>query len=128
MMLPRTCSSSPPNAWTASSQEASERFSSGLLYAWRDRNSVASAGGCSTTRWTAAARKLPDPNLSTMDMDLRTTFVLFELEGLSTPEIAQLAEIPLGTAASRLRRAREHFRESVAHYESEKKTTVRSST
>ena len=33
-----------------------------------------------------------------------------------------------GTAASRLRRAREHFRESVARYESEKKTTVRSST
>ena len=74
------------------------------------------------------AVELMDRILCTMDLDLRTTFVLFELEGLSTPEIAELAEIPLGTAASRLRRAREHFRESVARYESEKKTIVRSST
>jgi len=74
------------------------------------------------------AVELMDRILCTMDLDLLTTFVLFELEGLSTPEIAELAEIPLGTAAWRLRRAREHFRESVARYESEKKTTVRSST
>ena len=67
---------------------------------------------------------LMDRVLSTMDMDLRTTFVLFELEGLSTPEIAALAEIPLGTAASRLRRAREQFRETVARFENEKKNIV----
>ena len=65
---------------------------------------------------------LMDLRLSTMDMDLRTTFVLFELEGLSTPEIAALADIPLGTAASRLRRAREQFRETVARFENEKKS------
>jgi RNA polymerase sigma-70 factor (ECF subfamily) len=71
---------------------------------------------------------LMDRVLSTMDMDLRTTFVLFELEGLSTPEIAALAEIPLGTAASRLRRAREQFRETVARFENEKKSIVGSQT
>ena len=35
---------------------------------------------------------------------------MFELEGLSSPEIAASLEIPLGTVASRLRRAREQFR------------------
>ena len=41
--------------------------------------------------------------------DLRVSFVLYELEGLSSPEIATLLGIPLGTVASRLRRAREAF-------------------
>lgn len=41
--------------------------------------------------------------------DIRTAFVLFELEGLSVPEISQLTETKTGTVASRLRRARELF-------------------
>lgn len=41
--------------------------------------------------------------------DIRTAFVLFELEGLSVPEISQVTETKLGTVASRLRRARELF-------------------
>jgi len=65
---------------------------------------------------------LMDRVLSDMDFDLRTVFVLFEVEGMSTPEIAALVEIPLGTAASRLRRAREVFRTSVAAIEREKVT------
>ena len=65
---------------------------------------------------------LMDRVLSEMDFDLRTVFVLFEVEGMSTPEIAALVEIPLGTAASRLRRAREVFRTSVATIEREKIT------
>jgi RNA polymerase sigma-70 factor (ECF subfamily) len=60
------------------------------------------------------AIQLMDKVLSEMDLELRTVFILFELEGLTTPEIAALAEIPLGTAASRLRRAREAFRAGVA--------------
>jgi RNA polymerase sigma-70 factor (ECF subfamily) len=63
---------------------------------------------------------LMDRVLSEMDFDLRTVFVLFEVEGMSTPEIAELVGIPLGTAASRLRRAREVFRTSVAAIEREK--------
>jgi RNA polymerase sigma-70 factor (ECF subfamily) len=63
---------------------------------------------------------LMDRVLSQMDFDLRTVFVLFEVEGMSTPEIAELVGIPLGTAASRLRRAREIFRSSVAEIEREK--------
>lgn len=41
--------------------------------------------------------------------DIRTAFVLFELEGLSVPEISQVTETKPGTVASRLRRARELF-------------------
>jgi RNA polymerase sigma-70 factor (ECF subfamily) len=52
---------------------------------------------------------LLDEVLDAMTMDLRTVFVLFELEELPTAEIARLLEIPVGTAASRLRRAREEF-------------------
>lgn len=55
------------------------------------------------------ARELLDRVLDQMPMELKTVFILFELEGLTTPAIAEIAGIPLGTAASRLRRARETF-------------------
>lgn len=60
---------------------------------------------------------LADRVLSQMDPSLLTVFVLFELEGLSTPEIAEIIGVPLGTAASRLRRAREAFRTTAARLE-----------
>jgi RNA polymerase sigma-70 factor, ECF subfamily len=63
-------------------------------------------------------RALLDAALGAMDVDLRNVFVLFELEELSTPEIARLLEIPVGTAASRLRRARESFRAHVRRLQS----------
>ena len=59
-------------------------------------------------------RALLDAVLSAMPEELREVFVLFELEEMSTPEIATLLEIPVGTAASRLRRAREEFDRRVA--------------
>ena len=55
------------------------------------------------------ARRLLDSVLDAMPEELRVAFVLFELEGLEVREIAMLQEIPLGTASSRLRRAREEF-------------------
>jgi RNA polymerase sigma-70 factor (ECF subfamily) len=57
---------------------------------------------------------LLDRVLATMPGDLVTVFILFELEGLSAPEVARLVGIPVGTAASRLRRAREVFRIAVS--------------
>lgn len=63
------------------------------------------------------ARQLMDRVLSKMDTTLVTVFILFELEGLSSPEIAELAEIPLGTVASRLRRARQVFKAEVDQLE-----------
>jgi len=57
------------------------------------------------SRW----RHRLDVVLSALQPELRTVFVLFEFERLSSPEIAELLELPVGTVASRLRRAREEF-------------------
>ncbi|HEY1956088.1 MAG TPA: sigma-70 family RNA polymerase sigma factor [Polyangiaceae bacterium] len=59
------------------------------------------------------AKRVLERVLSEMDEDTRTVFVLFELEGLTSNEIAELLSIPVGTAASRLRRAREEFQLAV---------------
>ena len=64
-----------------------------------------------------AAVQLCDLALAKVDPDLAEVFVMFELEGLSSPEIAASLEIPLGTVASRLRRAREQFRVVVGRLE-----------
>jgi RNA polymerase sigma-70 factor (ECF subfamily) len=55
------------------------------------------------------ARELLDEVLVQLPLELRTVFVLFELEGMEVRQIAELQAIPLGTAGSRLRRAREEF-------------------
>jgi RNA polymerase sigma-70 factor (ECF subfamily) len=55
------------------------------------------------------ARALLDTVLASMPLELRTVFVLFELEGLPVKDIAEIEDIPVGTASSRLRRAREEF-------------------
>jgi RNA polymerase sigma-70 factor, ECF subfamily len=53
------------------------------------------------------ARRLLDQALLAMPLPIRAAFVLFEIEDLSLGDVAELLEIPRGTAASRLRRARE---------------------
>jgi RNA polymerase sigma-70 factor, ECF subfamily len=96
---------------------------------------VAFAWGRKTVRWqldedmdrrAATARNVLDEQtaiqlcdlaLSKVDPELAEIFVLFELEDLTSPEIAALLEIPLGTVASRLRRAREQFRLVVSRIE-----------
>jgi RNA polymerase sigma-70 factor (ECF subfamily) len=60
------------------------------------------------------ARELLDHLIDQIPLDLRTVFILFELEGLTSPQIAELVGTPLGTVASRLRRARERFATLVA--------------
>ncbi len=57
------------------------------------------------------ARARLDEILAAMDLDLRAVFVLYELEELTAPMIAELLELKLGTVSSRLRRAREFFKE-----------------
>ncbi len=58
------------------------------------------------------ARELLDQVLDELDDEARVVFVLYELEGLSSPEIASLLELPVGTVASRLRRGRAQFHEA----------------
>lgn len=55
-------------------------------------------------------RQLLDRILDQMVPDLRMVFVLYEFEELSMAEIAAALDIPQGTVASRLRRARADFR------------------
>ncbi len=69
------------------------------------------------------AKRLLEKVLSEMNEDLRTVFVLFELEGLTSVEIADLLQIPVGTAASRLRRAREEFQLAVTKLQLERGAT-----
>jgi len=65
----------------------------------------------------AQARSLLDALLAEMPVALRSVFVLFELDQLSTIEIADLLGVPRGTVASRLRRAREDFEKRVRRLE-----------
>ena len=55
------------------------------------------------------ARELLDRILNKMPDDLRSVFVLFELEELTIDEVAELLSLPRGTVATRLRRARMVF-------------------
>jgi RNA polymerase sigma-70 factor, ECF subfamily len=59
-------------------------------------------------------RQRLDRALDSLSHEHRSVFVLYELEGLSVPEIAGLLQLPLGTAASRLGRARARFAEVAA--------------
>jgi RNA polymerase sigma-70 factor (ECF subfamily) len=74
----------------------------------------------------ADERPLPDENaaarqdrdlvmraLQRIELSRRAVFVMHDLEGLPAPEIAEALEIPLGTAYSRLRQARQEFAEAV---------------
>ena len=55
------------------------------------------------------ARRWLDVVLSEMPDELRPVFVLFELEDMTMATIAELLNLPPGTVASRLRRARANF-------------------
>lgn len=54
--------------------------------------------------------------LDGMEEELRMVFVLFEVEEMTAAEIAELLEIPIGTAKSRLRRAREVFADRTSSF------------
>jgi RNA polymerase sigma-70 factor (ECF subfamily) len=56
------------------------------------------------------AREILDAVIASLDVDTRTVFMLTEYDGFTTPQIADVLDIPLGTVASRLRRAREKLR------------------
>jgi RNA polymerase sigma-70 factor (ECF subfamily) len=59
------------------------------------------------------ARELLDWVLAQMPVELRSVFILFEIEDITMATIAEMLELPPGTVASRLRRARALF-ESIA--------------
>jgi RNA polymerase sigma-70 factor (ECF subfamily) len=59
----------------------------------------------------ARALRWLDEILDAMDPTIRSVFVLYELEELTMAEIATALDLPPGTVASRLRRAREEFKD-----------------
>jgi RNA polymerase sigma-70 factor (ECF subfamily) len=60
------------------------------------------------------ARRVLNAIVDGLPTELREAFVLFELEELTAPRVAEILDIPLGTVASRVRRARDHVREQLA--------------
>ena len=59
-------------------------------------------------------RALLDEALEGLPEDIRSAFVLFEIEDMTLREIAEAMEVPQGTVASRVRRGRELFQREAA--------------
>jgi RNA polymerase sigma-70 factor (ECF subfamily) len=74
------------------------------------------AGGPHEAAVRAEAAQLVDRLLDGLDDDKRAVFILAELEQLSAPEIASALEIPVNTAYSRLRLARQEFAAAAARH------------
>ena len=76
------------------------------------------------TSWRSSAKPANCSNrfLDSMPLELRAVFVLYEMEELSMADIAILLQIPPGSVASRLRRAREQFQERVRRYQTSSTT------
>jgi len=65
----------------------------------------------------AGKLRLLDGLLAGMDLDLRSVFVLYEVEEMTMADIAAVLQLPPGTVASRLRRAREDFLSRVHRFQ-----------
>lgn len=59
------------------------------------------------------ARRLVLEALDTLDLEKRAVFVMHEIDGIAIPAVAAALEIPVNTAYSRLRLAREAFATAV---------------
>jgi len=68
---------------------------------------------------------LLDQVLDQMSPEQRAVFVMFEVEEMSIDAIAELVDIPRGTVSSRLRLARETFRESVGRLQERERFRLR---
>ena len=55
-----------------------------------------------------------EQGLDALDLERRAVFVMFEIDRIPAPAIAEMLDIPLGTVHSRLHRARTDFRDAIA--------------
>ena len=94
------------------------RVASGLRRALRNRREVDDAGLAELESPELNPEALAEKRrlrvvlqriLNQLPLELRAVFVLYELEELTMAEIAATLELPPGTVAARLRRAREQF-------------------
>jgi RNA polymerase sigma-70 factor, ECF subfamily len=66
------------------------------------------------------ALRFLDEVLERLPDELREVFVLCQIEELTAPQVASIAGVPVGTVASRLRRARREFTQQVKRLKAEK--------
>jgi len=69
----------------------------------------------------ARARAMLDQVLAAMPTDLRAVFTLYEIEEMTMAEIGEVLDLPKGTVASRLRRAREQFEARVDRWQAQRR-------
>jgi RNA polymerase sigma-70 factor (ECF subfamily) len=100
--------------WAANSRRAQARRREVAVAELPDIADEALTPEDMTDRNRAAA--VLDGLFATMDLDLRTVFVLYEIEQLSRSEIAALLGLAEGTVASRLRRARDDFQQRLERW------------
>jgi RNA polymerase sigma-70 factor (ECF subfamily) len=67
------------------------------------------------------AQRTLDSILRGLDEDKRVVFVLYEIEELTMPEVAEVVGCPLQTAYSRLHTARREFQEAVRRFQAREK-------
>ena len=60
-----------------------------------------------------ADKELLHQAIEVLPVEYREVLVMRELEGLAYKEIAEVAELPIGTVMSRLARAREQLRQGL---------------
>jgi RNA polymerase sigma-70 factor, ECF subfamily len=70
-------------------------------------------------------RELVDVALDELPLEQRAVLLLYEIEDLTVPEIAELLELPVGTVASRLARARSKFSRAAARLQAKWKSERR---
>jgi RNA polymerase sigma-70 factor (ECF subfamily) len=68
------------------------------------------------------AREVLAKVLEAIPVEMRIPFVMFEIEEMPMPAIAEMLGIPVGTVASRLRRAREAFQTIVRRMQAASRT------
>ena len=72
---------------------------------------------CAAGSFHSADRDALRAALETLPLEFREALVLRELEGLSYKEIAEIAEVPVGTVVSRLARARRQLQDTLLRKE-----------
>lgn len=83
-----------------------------------DRDLASTQGDAEAAVAARQAKALVERALLAVEVDRRAVFILHDLEGCPAPDIARTLEIPVNTAYSRLRLAREEFRAEVARLHS----------
>jgi RNA polymerase sigma-70 factor (ECF subfamily) len=69
------------------------------------------------------ARRQLDAALDTLELEKRAVFVMFEIDGLSCQEIANIVDVPVGTVYSRLHSARADFQKALGRMKARQKFT-----